>query len=734
MGTIPKLSVSLMALAAASVAWPTIASAQTSTPVADGAVANESSGLSEIIVTAQKRAQNLQRVPVSVSSVTGEQLSAVGVSDTTQLNVAIPAINIRVTNSSFSPSIRGIGTAAINVENPVALYIDGVYYPSQREGLRDLNDIAQVSVLKGPQGTLFGRNATGGVIQITTKRPSFVTSGEVGANIDNYGTLHTTAYLTGGLAKGVAGSLSGSYVTQGKGWGHNFTTGIDTYKINYNWSLRGQLLIEPGPDTNIRIIGDYGRRSDNQGTYFRPYPGTQLRVPGFVTPPKIYDSIVNLDPLSKLQGGGVSATIEQALSFAKLTSISAYRDSVSAFRLDADATPLTIFNVDSPDTRAKSFSQELQLGSKAGSAINWAAGIYYFNSTTTANNFSQSLGGPLAPLPTSVAKQMIFGREKVESIAPFGQLDFEILPQTRLTLGARWTYEKRHFDSAQSNLLNNGAIVPLVVPFDGASLTEKKPTWRIAVDHQFSKDILGYVSLTRGFKTGGFNILNPANPPYKTEQLNAYEVGLKSELFERHLRLNMAGFYYDYSNLQVQQFVNGAQLTVNGAKAQLYGLDVDFDAILAHGLSVRGGFVLLHNEFTSFPNALIFTQIPGGGVSSAPGDASGHKLPNAQNFSGSISLNYDTDVSFGRLNFNVTESHNGAFAFEADNFLRQSAYNIVNASANWTSLHDQVGMSLFVKNLFKAEVLTHATSLPLGQMATEYLAPRTYGISARVRF
>jgi iron complex outermembrane receptor protein len=144
--------------------------------------------------------------------------------------------------------------------------------------------------------------------------------------------------------------------------------------------------------------------------------------------------------------------------------------------------------------------------------------------------------------------------------------------------------------------------------------------------------------------------------------------------------------------------------------------------------------VLLHNEFTSFPNALIFTQIPGGGVSSAPGDASGHKLPNAQNFSGSISLNYDTDVSFGRLNFNVTESHNGAFAFEADNFLRQSAYNIVNASANWTSLHDQVGMSLFVKNLFKAEVLTHATSLPLGQMATEYLAPRTYGISARVRF
>jgi iron complex outermembrane receptor protein len=730
----PKVCVSLVALAAASAAWPTIAIAQRGTTVTTAGVAEESTGLSEIVVTAQKRDQNLQNVPVSVSSITGDQLSSVGVVDTTQLNIAVPAINIRVTNSSFSPSIRGIGTAAINVENPVALYIDGVYYPSQREGLRDFNDVEQVSVLKGPQGTLFGRNATGGVVQISTKRPSFDTSGEVGVSIDNYATLRTNAYLTGGLAHGIAASLSGSYVTQGKGWGKNFTTGADTYKIDYNWSLRGQLLIEPGPGTSIRIIGDYGRRSDNQATYFRPYPGTPLRIPGIVTPPNIYDSIVGLDPLSKLQGGGVSATIEQDLGFAKLTSISAYRNSVSAFRLDADATPFAIFHVDSPETRAKSFSQELQLGSKAGSSVNWAAGIYYFNSSNTANNFSQSLGGPLAPLPTSVAKQMIFGREKVESIAPFGQLDFEILPQTRLTLGARWTYEKRQFDSSQSNLLNNGSIVPLVVPYNGASFTEKKPTWRIALDHQFSKAILGYVSLTRGFKTGGFNILNPANPPYKTEQLDAYEVGLKTEFFDRHLRLNMAGFYYDYSNLQVQQFVNGAQLTVNGAKAKLYGLDVDFEAILARGLSVRGGFVLLHNEFTSFPNALIFTQLPGGGVSSAPGDASGHRLPNAQDFSGSISLNYDTDVSFGRLNFNATESHNGAFVFEADNFLRQRAYDIVNASANWTSLHNRFGVSLFVKNLFNAEVLTHATSIPLGQMATQYLAPRIYGISGRVRF
>jgi iron complex outermembrane receptor protein len=625
MRDLPKFAVSLVALAAAGAAWPAAVAAQTS-PAGSG-VAEEESGLGEIVVTAQKRAQNLQDVPVSVSSATGDQLATVGVTDTTQLNVAIPAINIRVTNSSFSPSIRGIGTAAINVENPVALYIDGVYYASQREGLRDFNDVEQISVLKGPQGTLFGRNATGGVVQIATKKPSFDFGGEVGASIDNYATLRTNAYLTGGLGDGIAASLSANYVTQGEGWGDNLTTGKETYKIDYNWSLRGQLLIEPSSDTSVRIIADYGRRSDNQATYFRPYPGTPLAIPGFDPPPNVYDSIVGLDPLSKLQGGGVSATIEQDLGFAQLTSISAYRNSVSEFRLDADATPLLLFHVDSPDTRNKSFSQELQLVSTSGSSVNWAAGIYYFNSSNTANDFSQSLGGPLAPLPTSVAKQMIFGREKVESIAPFGQLDFEILPRTRLTLGARWTYEKRTFQSAQSNLLNNGSIVPLVVPFDGASITEKKPTWRIAVDHEFADGILGYISLTRGFKTGGFNILNPANPPYETEQLDAYEVGLKTELFDRNLRLNIAGFFYDYSNLQVQQFVNGAQLTVNGAKAELYGIDVDFEAILARGLSVRGGFVWLHDEFTSFPNALLFTQRPGGGVASMPGDATGNRLP-----------------------------------------------------------------------------------------------------------
>ena len=714
--------------------WSSQAFAQQGQSAESVTQTDDDEGLGTIVVTAQKREQNLQEVPLAVTTVGGEALQASGVVDTTRLNVVAPAVNIRVTNSNFSPSIRGVGTAGINVENPVSLYIDGVYYASQREGLRDLHDIEQVAVLKGPQGTMFGRNSTGGVIQITTKSPSHTFEGELGVSLDQYATLRAHAYVAGGLSDTVVASLSGTYATQGEGWGDNLTTGADTYRIDYNWSLRGQLLIDIGEDTQARLIGDYGRRADNMATYFRPFPGTQLLLPGFTIPDNVYDSIVNLDPRSTLRGGGVSLTVDHDFDFAKITSITAYRDSTGSFRLDADATPLSVFHVRSPDTRNFSFSQELQLTSRPGSAVNWAIGAYYFYNRNRARDFAQIFGGPFAPLPTSVNEQQIFGRETAESIAPFGQVDFEILPRTRLTLGARWTYEKRDFVSRRSNLLNNGQLIPVVVPFDGASITVKKPTWRIAVDHKFSDDILGYAYYSRGFKSGGFNILNPANPPYDTEQLDAYEVGLKTELFNNAVRVNVAGFYYDYANIQVLQFIGGAQVTVNGPKAEIYGLDLDFEARLAKGLSVRGGLVWLHDKFINFPNALLSTPLPNGGAALRPGDASGNQLPNAQRFNATVSLDYRTDVSFGELAFNVTESHNGAFFFEPDNRLRQGAYDLVNASITWTSRDGEFSLSLFAQNLLGEEVRTHATTIPFGYMSTQFLAPRVYGASAKFRF
>ncbi len=201
----------------------------------------------EIVVTAQRRAENLQRVPIVITAVSGQQLAAAGITSLPNLQAIAPGLNVRTTGGGvFQPSLRGIGTSSNVVENPVALYIDGVYLPSQREGNRELPDVEQVAVLKGPQGTLFGRNATGGVIQITTRRPSqeLRVRGQ-GGDRQLRDLPRRAGSCPGGSANGVAASLSADFATQGDGYGRNLTTGHDTFQIAHALGLRGKLLLEP---------------------------------------------------------------------------------------------------------------------------------------------------------------------------------------------------------------------------------------------------------------------------------------------------------------------------------------------------------------------------------------------------------------------------------------------------------------------------------------------------------
>ena len=730
-----RSTIAILAMSASSAAL-----AQNTPAVQQADAAPDSSQLQDIVVTAQKRAQNLQDVPLAVTAIEGAKLAASGVTDTAALNVVVPGITIRIRNGDFQPSIRGVSTGAGNVENPVALYIDGVYYPNQREGLRELNDIQQIAVLKGPQGTLFGRNATGGVIQITTLAPSKEFLGSAGVSVESYGTIRSNGYLSGPISDTLAASLSGTYVTQTNGYGQNFTTGRDTYRLNYNWSLRGKLLFQPDSDTNITVIGDYGRRKGLEGAYYRPFPGTKLSIPVAV-PRNVYDSVINYDPLRTVNGGGASVNAEHSFDFGRFSSITSYRHTKSHSNIDADASPLTIFHVDGGINNNKDVTEELQLTSNPGSTLNWAVGGFYFHADNRVENFGLTFGGPFTPLPTSLAQITGQGRERTDSIAPFGQVDFEVLPQTRLTLGGRYTYERRRFDLSETGTLSNGFFIPALVPtVNDARKTAKKVTYRVALDHKFSDRVLGYASYNRGFKSGGFNIINPANPAYNPEQLDAYEVGLKSELANRTIRLNLAGFYYDYKDVQVVQIVNlpgttaGTQLITNGAKAKLYGLDVDLEAQLAPGLTLTAGLELLHNEFTDFRNSVISTPRPTGGVLQIQGDVSGNRLPGAQNVSGNVGISYTKDVSFGKLNFNATESYNGSYFFEPDNVLRQKAFNLVNTSIGWTSGDDKYSASLFVRNLLDERTLASGASIGIGFMQVAFNPPRIFGASAGVKF
>lgn len=614
----------------------------------------------------------------------------------------------------------------------MALYIDDVYLPQQREGIRQLDDIAQVAVLKGPQGTLFGRNATGGVIQITTLAPTHEFGGRLRAEIDNYATIRAGVYLTGGLAENLAGSLSVSYADQGKGWGDNLSTGNDTFKILHEFSVRGKLLFEPAAGTAITLIGDYADKKQLTNS-FQPYEGLPLLFPGTGPLASVYDTYAGEDSFNAFKGGGVSLKIEQDLGFADIVSITAYRKGIGNYKFDNAAVPQPYFIVHSPRSPSESFSQELQLVSSRSDQFNWVVGAYYFHYSNASDPIRRRFSGPFTPLPTSAAMTVTTAEEITESLAPFGEANWAFLPDTRLTVGARYTYEKRRLEKGQvvAHLVNGGTVSTL---FPKEPLTVREPTFRVALDHRFSPDVLGYLSFNTGIKSGGFNIVTPANNAYLPEKLKAYEAGLKTELLDRNLRLNLAAFYYDYSNLQVIQFIGVTQQVVNGPGAKIYGLDMDFEAWLGQDLRASGGFEWKHSEFTNFDGAAFSTPRPGGGAIIGPGDASGNRLPLAQNFSATLALDYHQDISAGALDFNLTGNYNGDYYFEADNFLRQKAYFMLNASVKWTDAADRFSLTLWGRNLFDEKVITQVTSQSIGYPATFGNAPLTFGATAGFRF
>ena len=300
------------------------------------------SGLGEITVTAQRRSQNLQNVPVAITALSATTLATANVSTINDLRLVVPSLNITNTNGILSTSLRGIGSTGVNpgFENPVATYVDGVYIASTVASFLSLSDVAQIDVLKGPQGTLFGRNATAGLIQITTRTPTQDTVLEAKIGYGNYNTVEGNLYLAGGIAKGIAADLSVYGLHQGDGFGHNLTTGFQTYQVDRNVLIRSKIAIDATPTTKIVLTGDWTtvHRNDLAGIAF---PGTvNANAPAAGPTPDLgYNQIAD-SPTYKIGGAwGVSVKIDQGIGPLTLTSITAYRQSRFVTAFDYDATP-----------------------------------------------------------------------------------------------------------------------------------------------------------------------------------------------------------------------------------------------------------------------------------------------------------------------------------------------------------------------------------------------------------
>jgi iron complex outermembrane receptor protein len=746
------------------------ASASTDSAAATDAAAAAPGGtadtgqLGDIVVTANKRSQNLQDVPIAITAIQSAALSGAGINNTQDLTQVVPGLVAETSMNGMTVHLRGVGTSipSAGLENSVATYIDGVYVMSMVGSIMNLSSIQQVEVLKGPQGTLFGRNATGGVISIKTRDPQYDLGGNADLRYGNYETVEGKVYVTGGLTDNLAVDFAGYGSFQGKGWGKNLFSGKEVHKTD-EYTLRSKALFTPTDVDEFRFAVDYSHVKSSHLNAFKPTgitnygPGTTLAgqrpdlapyvASGALNPnaevgdPYVFrggfwDLDTFSEPRARVKSGGASLQWNHDFGGVRFQSITAYRQS----RLNQywSSTTVPAFRGSAGwEQNDHQVSQELQLASKPGDTVQWVGGLYYLK---THSSYDPFIVEGLSYFP--IRRLSFYSSAPGESGAIFGQATFPIVQDTNVTLGLRYTIEKKSVSGNTVISFVDPNTPDLVVGVTDTSKVFRKLTWRGALDHKFSDNVLGYVSVNRGFKSGGYDTVpvgGPTAKPAEPEVLDAYEAGLKTELFDRRVRLNVAAFRYDYSQIQVSITNTVSNSIVNGAKARIYGAEFDLLARVTDRLTISGGASVLDSKFLSFPNAdfrIPLTLAQGGGNLAAKGDAKGNKLPYAPEFTANVGVNYTAPLADGEIAFDANYTYNDGYFTGPDNIQHQSAYQVVNGSLTYTLPNETTQIGIWGKNLFneKYYVFLLALSNPGAQDEGVTAAPRTYGISLSQKF
>lgn len=705
-------------------------------------------GVAEIVVMAQKRSERLQDVPIAVTAVTSDTLTRTGVDSSDELTAVVPGLNLNNSSFGFRPFIRGVGTSssASGNENPVSTYIDNVYLASLTAGLLNLTSVDSIEVLKGPQGTLFGRNATGGVINVRTRKPSHTFGGEASVGIDNYATLVGKGYVTGGLSDTLAMDLAVYVQHQYDGYGVNVQTGHD---INYtnNLTLRSKILFTPSADDTLTLAGDYSRVNDRSANTYHALSGTTMNcgLPDATHPlpcgaPSVYtgkpwDINEPHDPTDLIKTGGVSLTYEHDFPWASLTSISAYRRSHTD--ISWNGTPVaTDYQYVVTAIRERQFTQEVQLSSLPNSPVKWIVGAYYINARSAYEPFQNRL---LALAPNQV---QWYADERLKSPALYAQVTapVEALGNTNITGGLRYTIDRRTIvGDLELTPLGDPQTVLATLSTTDAKKTYKTFTWRLAIDHHFNSNVMVYASYNRGFKAGAFNTIPPGPKPAEPEFLDAYEVGLKSTLLDHRLTFDLSAFYYKYQNLQVTIFTGAAATIENAASAEIKGLDVDvnFQATPHFRLFVSGEF--LDHKYSDYPNGpkiTLLTLAQGGGAIRSPADLSGNPLIYTADTVLSGGAYYDLETEAGTLDLNAIATYNSGYTAEPSAAFKIPSFWQINATAGWTFSNNTTRISVFGKNLANAKVPKSVPTNvnPGGYVEVNYQPPRTYGVELSQKF
>ncbi|MCW1428197.1 TonB-dependent receptor [Novosphingobium sp. JCM 18896] len=707
----------------------------------------ESTGVGDIVVTAQRREENLQDVPISVTAISNDTLQAVGVGGTTTISQIVPSVQVTSSGPSNIFFMRGVGNTSGNVgeEGANAFYVDGVYLGDLTSAGTKFNNIQRIEVLKGPQGTLFGRNSSGGLVNIITREPDNEATVQGKVGYGNYNTVQGQLYAATPLSENVSIDVALTGKDQNDGFGTNLATGKDIGKGWY-WGARSKLVWRPGDATKIVLSGDYYKDYNDYVNGFYLTKGS-VGTGGYRFPGEY-----NLNTLDNgyadIQTFGGSLTIEHEFDFATLTSITARRGVKVQSSFDADYTSSRLVIAYVP-SRVNTFQQELRLASATTTPFNWQLGVFYYHAKANVDGFTLrglAFGG--LNNGTSTRAEM-----KTNSYAAFGEAGYDITPTTHLIAGLRYTKDERTYQGTVTTIQTG--VVTVAPP--AQKLSTGKVTYRVALRQDLTDKINVYASYNRGFKSGIFAATgSPLDPAVGPQTIDAFEVGLKSQLFDNMVRLNLAGFHYQIDDYQIRaQPSPGRTLLLNAATVKVDGLEGELTIAPAEGLTLNFSGTYLNSRFTDFPGAQFTYQSPavcttgqpagrarpagqstgpatGGGINCF-GDATGNKTPLSPTFASTVSLNWRKNLgNDAEVIFNALWNHSSRIFFEADNRLSQGAYDVVNLSfelrpnKNW-------GIELWGNNMFDERYYQTGVGGTTGDHS-EYAPPRTYGVSLKFDF
>ena len=798
-----------------------IASLLGSNAFAQSGPAAQGAGTDEIVVTAQRRAENIQKVPLSVTAVSSRTLEERNIADISRLDVVTPGFSYGRSGVDSRPAMRGVRTenVGVNGDTTIGYFIDGIYQSRASQASAAFVDVARVEILRGPQGTLYGRNTFGGNISVVTNVPEVgATDFGLNAQYGSFDTSKINGFVNVPLGDKAAFRLAAAYAN-GDGYVENsFNTAADLFDTDIRYA-RASFQMKPTDNVDIILRADRLEQGGNGGSAFgykiiggyynfalgaAVFNSTPLRLN---TRPNNRDGIDDNPQIAGVQDLGVpigsandpytidndyksyltldrtgfTGEVSWDLGSVTLKSISGYVDFSTQRTQDSDFSRNTIA-ADYQLTASESFSQELQLISNLDGPFNYVAGIYYFQDDLRGVFINQQFAPVIngAPANGGVPFGGSFYDDQIartESIAYYGQANFDLTDAFTVTVGARSTRDDKSFrvnrPVTQSAANAIGVIIANPVPFDfdpgpgvvnEISKTFDKTTYRLGVDYHVTDENLLYGAISTGFRSGGFNTQTiVAAQTFQPEEVTAYEVGSKNRFLGDTLTLNMAAFYNDYTNLQEQRQVpvgaTTASIVFNAASAESYGLEVESVWTPTSAFTFGGTLSLLHAEYSDFKDA----PIPGGYANpiTGPGtinpalvpvgfscrivpnsvtagtpngvmgcDLSGKKIPYSPQYSGTVYGSYEFDIgALGKLTpfASVTyaaESFGQPYNTQLE---RTDSFARLDLSLQWAP-SEHLSVRAFVDNATDETVLNRTVYGGGGALQASYQPPRTWGV------